>query len=645
MSSNDVFIDKTFDSSFTEAMLNQKPGIEMLENNSFKLNTSAGILSFSIIQGKKKVEYHCSLEPGENEITKRIKANQAIWEDHKTWNGLAEKWDLDPVTWKNFRLECKKLSIEQKKQATEKKELVAEDSEMMKKITERALDILQHRDPLKFMVDTVGEGHLGDKEMIKLLFLCKGAQRVRNSRGLHPKFNGESSMGKSDLAEQCLHVLDKSCYIKGSASPKALFYHPIPDGQIIFMDDYKSNEDLDTIIKQTTSNFHEPYIHLTVNDNQGLALQTPREIVWCITSVDGLQDIQVLNRQFSCDVNDSQDLTKSVIKNIFAKAKDATDRFPINENVLICREMSKILQTQKFFVAVPYAEDIEWSDFSSRRNPSIFLDLIFAHTAWRFMQRERDEKGNLIATVQDFEEAKELYTARAGAMLDKLTDKQRELAKLIIKHNSQIFRDEAAKEMKISPERIRQLALGRPNSNGNLVGGMIQKLPEFSYQNVVVDEEINGKRVGTKKAILKLTDNEGTGWAQLINVVKLKNQEQWSTTTHYKHTTSPSTTPATDSCEDTTSITTLIEEERDEKNPALFEGGLNKENKFSLSQGQKEGCNACSGLTDADPGACSGACSALVEGLVVPDAAGPGACSALTEGLTEKRRHSNELIL
>ncbi len=605
---------------FNSVILFQEPAIEVLGDGSFKMISPAGILSLTTVFSKNSMNYECTLEPGEDKLTKRAKSKYPIWESHKIWDDLAEEWGLDPNSWQSFRLGCKKLTIEHQEKTAEEREAAEQiDSELMKKVKERALDIMQHGDPIKFMVDTVARGNLGNEAMARVIFCCKGAQMVKNSNGIHPKLTGESGMGKSDLVEQCLHVMDKSCYIKGSASPKALFYHHLADGLIVFMDDYKPNEDLDTIIKQTSSSFHEPYTHLTVSDKQALELHTPAEIVWCITSVDNQQDIQVLNRQFSCGVNESKDITQKVIRKIFDDAALALPRFLLDEDVLVCREMSKILQKQRFSVLIPFGHDIEWHDLSSRRNPSIFRDLIFAHTAWRYMQRDRDEHDNLVATVQDFLDAKALYSSRAGAMMDKLTDKQRELANLIIVRGGQLYKDEAAKLMGVSAERIRKLAVGEKKSNGSYEGGLIQLLPGFSWERVPVEMEVNGKSTQTNKILLSLSVEEN-GWAQYADVVTLKNQEQEALQPHCNPTTTLITTQDIDSSKSTATITTLNEKERDDHSPAL-PSGLNEADKKGdvFSQGQKEGCKRCSGPTDSDSRGCSGHCSGVKPRVAVPD--------------------------
>jgi len=109
--------------SFTESMLSQKPALEILGPTNFKMVTAAGILSLTTSSSKKGMDYDCILEPGEDCLTKRVKAKQPIWESHNVWDKLAEKWSLDPEIWQSFRLACKKASIEQQEEAAENRKL------------------------------------------------------------------------------------------------------------------------------------------------------------------------------------------------------------------------------------------------------------------------------------------------------------------------------------------------------------------------------------------------------------------------------------------------------------------------------------------------------------------------------------------
>jgi len=264
------------------------------------------------------------------------------------------------------------------------------------------------------------------------------------------------------------------------------------------LDDYKQNDDLDAIIKQTSSNFHAPYEHRTIDKDRNAQVMTaPEEIVWAITSVDSSQDIQVLNRQLGLDVDASPDTTEAVIQHIFEQAKDGAERFPVTEAVLICRAMVLELRKHTFHVTIPYADRIRWNDLSSRRNPSMFLDMIRSSAVWHFLQRNSPEDDVIEASEDDFVAAKRIYVGRADTLIDKLSKAERRLVEAIIANHGEMYRDEAAMVLKISVNRVSQLARGE---NGRT--GLIQKLPGFNIEDVTIDEGVRK----VHKALLTIAD-------------------------------------------------------------------------------------------------------------------------------------------
>jgi hypothetical protein len=371
-------------------------------------------------------------------------------------------------------------------------------------IVNRALEIMKHGDPMSMMVTTTGKFHVSDVDGVKVFFCCKGAQHVRNSRGLHPKISGESGSGKTDMMMAGLHLLTPECFIKTGMSSKAIFYHQLPPQLIIYLDDYKENEDMDSIIKQTSGAFHEPYVHRTVADHKAQTVIAPSEIVWAITSVNSMTDDQLVNRQFGTDADDSIGTTEKVITGMIKDAKSGTAQREVTKDVLVCRAMSQMLQGKMFTVKLPEEWDLQWTDMSNRRNPSFFLDILYAHTVWRFMQRKTDDENVLIADIQDFNDAKAIYDNRGTAMKDKLTDKERELALLLVKMHGVLYLDEAALKLVLSRQRVSVLANGIKGK-----GGLANKLPGFSYEKVMIsdgDDQGNKKRF---KIEMRLTGFNG----------------------------------------------------------------------------------------------------------------------------------------
>jgi len=420
------------------------------------------------------------------------KSEEPIWVSNRKWDKLPDVFEIDQSVWNEFRQGT------QAQEEVEEKPLTPEEEEgISEEIRAKAIEVLKNGKPVEFFLNTYNKIHIGDRDLGQILIYCTGSQLNKTSNGLHPKLSGESGMGKSDAVETFLHCLPKCAYIKTSLSSKAIFYHDIKPGTIIFLDDYKQNDDMDAIIKQTSSRFHEPYEHRTIDkDREAQIMVAPPEIVWAITSVDTSQDIQVLNRQVGLDVDASEDITRKVIDHLLDQAVAGEERFPVTEEVLICRAMVLELKKHNFKVSIPFAKRIKWNDLSSRRNPSIFLDLVRSSAVWHFMQRNMPDEDFIEASEQDFEDAKTLYVGRADTLIDKLSKSERRLAEAIIAKHGELYREEAAKALNVSVNRISQLVHGE---NGKT--GMLQKLPGFYVEKVTLKEE--DKNVQKVRLVLK----------------------------------------------------------------------------------------------------------------------------------------------
>jgi len=119
---------------------------------------------------------------------------------------------------------------------------------------------------------------------------------------------------------------------------------------------------------------------------------------------------------YDVDTSDSQD--KAYIDFERQRAAKAIEEFPMSEDVLTCREIIKFLKETEdgepriVGVDIPFNERIVWTDTENRRNFNIFMDMIRAFAVFRFMQRELSENGSIIATIDDFNDAKRHYSAR-----------------------------------------------------------------------------------------------------------------------------------------------------------------------------------------------------------------------------------------
>lgn len=393
-------------------------------------------------------------------------------------------------------------------------------------ISKLARQILEHGDPVGYVQDTLADFYVGNRSAAALIFCCKLSSNVRTSRGLHPKLTGESGDGKSALVEAVLHLLPEESYIKASLSSKALFYNEISPGTLIFCDDYRQSDEIDTILKQTTSKFHQPYNLLTVDrrggELKGRKVSIPSELIWCITSVDSDQDLQVLNRAIPLDVDDSLEVDRQVADHFLRLALDGEEELCETGQVEICREMFRQLMGESLKVKIPFANRILWKDPSNRRNLPMFLDILQSLTFWRRFQRETDETGCLLATEQDFEDAKALYSGdrRAESFKSKLTAQELRLVLLIKESGGVLTRQEAAEKMGVSVKRIDHLTRGKPHG-GEMRGGLESKLPGFQIIDARESVRLGEDRNRTVRRI-EFKIKQFDLWSEIDQVVSLR---------------------------------------------------------------------------------------------------------------------------
>lgn len=345
--------------------------------------------------------------------------------------------------------------------------------EFSEEIKAKALEILKTGDPVKFIVDSCSETVEGAETAIKKLLCCISVQNIKQSSGLHPKLNGDSSGGKTFTVYTFAHHLPREAVIKGSMSAKAGFYHRDGDRVFRILDDYQAgNEDLDTVIKQTSSEFHAPYQHRTVSNHMAMLMEIGAEQTWAITSVDSSQEIQVLNRQLPININDSRDLTQKVNKKTIERYSNGKVQFPLSEKVLVSRCIIQTLRDGGYIdIRIPFGDRITWLDDSNRRNPGLFMDLLVAFTAIYRYQREKDAEGYYLANEADFNTAKALFSDKdAEELVKRLTKKERETLDFMLSRPEGITQDDLAERLKVSRQRAGHVLFGQPKGCGGLMG-------------------------------------------------------------------------------------------------------------------------------------------------------------------------------
>jgi hypothetical protein len=291
-------------------------------------------------------------------------------------------------------------------------------------ITARALEILRTGDPVEYILGVYGRLHVGDIEIGKVLLLSIANQSVLNSEGLQPKLSGPSGKGKTHAAKAMYHLIPDVGYkLEGSLSAKSLFYHPdLKPGTIVFSDDIRMNAELEDTLKRAMSNFQQKTTHMTVSkDLKSQSLEIPERIAWWLTSVESQYGVELLNRLFGLDVDDSVDQDDAVTKQQLGRAKYGEVALPEDEDVKVCRSIINEVKKKIFTVIIPYSDMIEWKGAGDRRNLPRFLDLIRGFAVLRFMQRPDMGDNEILASLKDFDDAKALYELGKTGLATKLT--------------------------------------------------------------------------------------------------------------------------------------------------------------------------------------------------------------------------------
>lgn len=473
--------------------------------------------------------------------------------------------------------------------------------EFSEEIKAKALDVLKNGDPVKFIVDSCSETVEGAETAIKKLLCCISVQNIKQSSGLHPKLNGDSSGGKTFTVYTFAHHMPKEAVIKGSMSAKAGFYHK--DGNRVFriLDDYQAgNEDLDTVIKQTSSEFHAPYQHRTVANHMAMLMEIGAEQTWAITSVDSSQEIQVLNRQLPININDSKDLTQKVNKKTIERYSNGKIQFPLSETVLVSRCIIQTLRDEGYIdIRIPFGDRINWLDDSNRRNPGLFMDLMVAFTAIYRHQREKDSEGYYLASEADFNAAKALFSDKdAEELVKRLTKKERETLDFMLSRPEGITQDDLAEHLKVSRQRAGQIIYGqKKDSGGGLMGKLAINETRLSEMIKINDTE---KRT-VHKTVYSL--KEYNRLAGFDAIVKLE-PEAVEPCKPCKDGAIDPAREDTASSKDGAIVESKKEKEKEERDIEDLQGS-SLDASLSLSEKAKNPCKPCTVATDIDASPCT----------------------------------------
>ncbi len=330
-------------------------------------------------------------------------------------------------------------------------------------IEETAQTILESGKAYGYLCDTWQSLHIGDSHVGKCLISTIPQSSILNSKGVHVSIAGEGGRGKSDCLHKALALIPSDHKFAGDLTPKALFYQndAICAGMIIAIDDIVWTDPFGHTVKKITDHFQEKTPNATVQNGEGACGEAPELLTFWCTQVDMQTDEQLRDRFILVEVDNSPEHNAEVIS--FMK-RQASGTIPtgidLKERIGICQDIVRlILDQDPFNVVVPFAERIAFT--GDPRAWRMFEDIIKAFAVFRYPIREVDERGRLVATVEDFEDAAELYRAMGGIDRDKFTKKERKILESIKARSGAATVKEISADTGINDQYIRDLLWGK----------------------------------------------------------------------------------------------------------------------------------------------------------------------------------------
>ncbi|WP_067048834.1 hypothetical protein [Methanofollis ethanolicus] len=362
---------------------------------------------------------------------------------------------------------------------------------------EEAMKILEHGDPLAFLLDTFAREHVGDRIVAECLVMSLASQSVKNTNGLHVSVSGTSGKGKSHACATMLKQVPFAYRIAGTVSNKALYYNEnLQPGTVFLFDDVSLSDDLQEVLKAATANFREGIEHQTLTNDRKLQIcRIPERCVWWLAKVEDVGDDQVMNRMLTTWIDDSLEQDERVLRHRKrAETREEDEDEEEDPALPVCRAIWEVLKEERVHVSVPYAEAVQFSSSANRRNPGILFDIIKASALLHRFERE-DYGGGIRADRSDFETAARIYAAingEAGGQETKLTKNEAAALSTVATMGWEQFTIRMLQEaLGLSYHQTRRILHGY-NNGGTIYSGLLEKCPAVSYLDTTVSSDVDG---------------------------------------------------------------------------------------------------------------------------------------------------------
>ena len=350
-------------------------------------------------------------------------------------------------------------------------------ADQQKRVRAHAYYVLTKGDPYGYFINTYHQSHARDEAVGKVTLLSVSCQSVENAQGIYSHATGASGKGKSSGKKSVYHLVPQEYVFKRSFSDQALFYTNLPDEAILFLDDQTMSAGMEELARVVMDNFQGTKQRSIVHDAKEITLTIPPRCIVTFTNVDSSLNLQTANRTVNVSVDESPEADEQVYELAQWRGKAAAPKYPETFEVLVCREMFRIIkEIGPFRVSIPYADFISFPRKDDRRNPDIFYDFIHGLAALRCMQRQTRE-GVVFANKEDFDDAADLYNSLSKTQTSKLTDREILVLQSIFDNNKSATLNDLVESLRhkgLKYDTIRNILKGR---HGRPDTGLLDKIP------------------------------------------------------------------------------------------------------------------------------------------------------------------------
>ncbi len=271
-------------------------------------------------------------------------------------------------------------------------------------------ELLQDADILKrFAQDLKRAGLVGEERAAKLIYLSVLSCLL--PRPVPVKLEGVSSVGKSFIVEQCLKFFPNDAYYRITAmSEKVLIYgeEPLQHRCIVIAEAAGINGEFqEYLLRSLLSEGRLEYEFVQQTPGGPTPVRITREgpTGLLVTTTKLQLDPELETRMLSVPITDTAEQTKLVLVRLAEEDMPEVDFRP-------WRGLHRLIANGERSVALPFAKTLAELTppvaVRLRRDFNAVLSLIRAHALLHQMNRDKDEKGRIIATPRDYEIVREL---------------------------------------------------------------------------------------------------------------------------------------------------------------------------------------------------------------------------------------------